>query len=209
VVAILVISQTLPPLPHIEAVDPALLLSRSAAERQEDASFDYRNPKLQLESHPIEILLWNGGSWAGWGVSSQLDIPNYFTNVKPIPKPRCPVACIFTQDISRAGMADAIMLEPTVPFGIDAWKMDPPALPEKQPHQTWLVYHYESTEYFPLIGQQALRSVMDGEVTYKQVRALLPSCCIGTLQDKDTYAFLHSACVASLVLLLPICQQDA
>lgn len=175
-VALVLISPLLRPnvaLPTQKASVPAVLLRHAKEEDSDDAVFDYRDPKLKLDEHPIEVLLWNGGSWAAWGVPKQIDIPNYFTNSKPIPKPECPIACNFTQDHSRAGLVDAIMLEPTVPFGIDAWKEDPPALPEKQPHQTWLLYHYESSEYFPLLAQRPLLDAMDGEVSYRQVPALL------------------------------------
>lgn len=164
-------------LPSQKAKPPSVALERSARERDADAQFDYKDPKLKLDTSPIEILLWNGGSWASWGTKTQIDVPNYFTNSKPIPKPECPIECIFTQDHSRAGMVDAIMLEPTVPFGIDAWKEDPPALPEKLPHQTLLLYHYESSEYFPLLAQRPLLAVVDGQVSYRQVRHLSNDAC--------------------------------
>lgn len=185
----------------VNAGVPNVLLARTKEELDADAAFNYSNPLLKLDTNPIVVLLWNGASWAGWGATGQLDIPNYFTNVKPIPKPQCPVSCTFTIDHSKAGVADAIMLEPTVPFGIASWKSDPPALPEKMPHQTWLLYHYESSEYFPLIAQPPLREVMDGEVSYRQVR--MPH--YDRLDAVVMFFLSLPGCVDSSNVFLPFC----
>lgn len=54
------------------------------------------------EKERVEVLLWSGGTWAGFGSGPELYAPNYLGHT--VYKEECPVDCIYTGDRGRTGL---------------------------------------------------------------------------------------------------------
>lgn len=103
----------------------------------------------------VDILMWSGGSWAGFLHGDVLPTPNYLGH--KVHKTAwnngtgCPVECQFTTDKSKASTVDAIVFE-AQPFAnyYDGYRRNPPQVPAKLPGQSWVNHGYEQPAYFNL-----------------------------------------------------------
>lgn len=114
----------------------------------------------------MEILLWSGGTWAGFGSGPELKAPNYLGHT--VKKQECPIDCIYTGDRSRTGIAgmwntpsqplsvitDGIIFEaqPLASYG-DEYLRKPIPFPQKRPGQYYINFGYEQKFYFPLYAE--------------------------------------------------------
>jgi len=114
----------------------------------------------------INILMWSGGSWCGYG-TNPYNTPNYVgQNIK---KPKCSVECQFMADKAYVSAADAILFEaqPFASFGYEFLK-NPPDFPQKQVNQLYVNFGYEHEVYFPVLAQERFHLNMDVNNTFRQ-----------------------------------------
>jgi len=119
----------------------------------------------------IEVLMWSGGSWAGYANDDYFSAPNYLGH--DVDKKTwyggkgCPVDCRYTSDKSRVGNVDAVIFEaqPITSY-YDAYKWSPPNFPQKYSGQKWVNHGYETQYYFHLYGDPGYMHYIDTNFTY-------------------------------------------
>eukprot|EP01114_Cavostelium_apophysatum_P009638 TRINITY_DN2285_c0_g1_i2.p1 TRINITY_DN2285_c0_g1~~TRINITY_DN2285_c0_g1_i2.p1 ORF type:complete len:606 (+),score=145.63 TRINITY_DN2285_c0_g1_i2:116-1933(+) len=119
----------------------------------------------------VEVLMWSGGSWAGFSDGDHVRTPNYLGH--EIHKNEwydgkgCPIDCRYTADKSRIGNVDGVIFEaqPITSYG-DTYKWEPPEWPQKFTGQSWINHGYETQFYFDLYGDQGYLDHIDINFTY-------------------------------------------
>jgi hypothetical protein len=111
----------------------------------------------------VEVLIWSGGSWAGYTSGDIFRAPNYLghdvdkrislaSSIITLKGDwNCPVDCRYTGDKRRLGNADAVIFEaqPLTSY-YDDYKRGPPQWAQKYFDQFWVNYGYETPYYFHL-----------------------------------------------------------
>jgi len=115
----------------------------------------------------VEVLMWSGGSWAGFFEKDYFHAPNYLGHDIDKTKWNCPVDCRYTADKSRVGNVDAVIFEaqPLTDY-FDAYKWNPPHFPPKYYGQQWVNHGYETHIYFNLYGDPGYMNYIDVNFTY-------------------------------------------
>eukprot|EP01116_Phalansterium_solitarium_P016007 TRINITY_DN3615_c0_g1_i1.p1 TRINITY_DN3615_c0_g1~~TRINITY_DN3615_c0_g1_i1.p1 ORF type:complete len:606 (+),score=163.98 TRINITY_DN3615_c0_g1_i1:99-1916(+) len=115
----------------------------------------------------VEVLIWSGGTWAGFMHGEYFPTPNYLGHAVNKAEWKCPVDCRYTGDKTRLGLVDAVIFEaqPITSY-YDDYKRGPPQFPQKYPHQYWINHGYETQYYFHLYGDPGYLSYIDINFTY-------------------------------------------
>jgi len=115
----------------------------------------------------IEVLMWSGGSWAGFLSGDDFKAPNYLGHDVDKRPWNCPVDCRYTTDKNRVGNVDAVIFEaqPITSY-YDAYKWNPPHFPQKYSGQLWVNHGYETHHYFHLYGDPGYLNYIDANFTY-------------------------------------------
>lgn len=113
------------------------------------------------------MLIWAGGSWAGFGSGSVFRTPNYLGDT--IHKKECPVDCRYTGDKTRMSSVDGIIFEaqPLASYG-DEYLRKPILFPQRRPGQYFINFGYEQQFYFPLYADPGFLVHIDVNMTYDQ-----------------------------------------
>lgn len=141
-----------------------------------------------VQPDKLQILLWEGSSWANFQTSSifisyfksiylslsmnnkNKDIwkePNYIG--EEIKLKECPVKCEFTENKSLVAIADGVFFDSGFYHGESIEKIYQktiPFLPQKRLGQQWIELSYETPFYFPL--RNLWREFMDIHIDYNQ-----------------------------------------
>eukprot|EP01103_Thecamoeba_quadrilineata_P005204 TRINITY_DN1502_c0_g1_i1.p1 TRINITY_DN1502_c0_g1~~TRINITY_DN1502_c0_g1_i1.p1 ORF type:complete len:645 (-),score=99.14 TRINITY_DN1502_c0_g1_i1:105-1985(-) len=119
-------------------------------------------------------------SWANFH-QPDIEEPNYLgDNITW----QCDINCEFTSDYSRLKEVDGLLIEPLIPH-YEPWRQEALMLPQKLPHQKWVVLSFETPRYY--ITQRYLWWFADLNMTYEQ-NSQIPVSFIcswggGTLDD--------------------------
>lgn len=115
----------------------------------------------------VEILIWSGGSWAGFLDEEYFKEPNYLGHDVNKTKWNCPVYCKYTKDKDRLGNVDAVIFEAQPITGFfDDYKRNPPQWPQKYSGQFWVNHGYETHIYFNLYGDPGYVKYIDINMTF-------------------------------------------
>eukprot|EP01116_Phalansterium_solitarium_P000917 TRINITY_DN1075_c0_g3_i2.p1 TRINITY_DN1075_c0_g3~~TRINITY_DN1075_c0_g3_i2.p1 ORF type:complete len:611 (+),score=192.62 TRINITY_DN1075_c0_g3_i2:38-1834(+) len=121
------------------------------------------------EKEIVEVLMWSGGTWAGFGNWPILQTPNYLGHSVNKSTWDCPIDCRFHGDKNRLQAADAVMYEAQPVAGYyDDYKRDLPNFPGKHRNQYWVSMGYEHHKYFMFYGEPGYVKYVDINMTFSQ-----------------------------------------
>jgi hypothetical protein len=120
----------------------------------------------------VHVVFWHPSVWAGFG-HRVWKLPNYVGH--EVVKGKCSVACHLSADRTQVVRADAVVFEP-IAFGqTPEWRRGAGVpLPEKRPWQAWVMFGYETPQYFPLMAEPGFVAHVDLNMTYEQNLSQVP-----------------------------------
>eukprot|EP01132_Coremiostelium_polycephalum_P006229 gene6229-7759_t len=85
--------------------------------------------------------------------------------VEEHPDNQCQVTCRFTNNENDLPYSQMVMFDPTY-LHKQNWRREPITIPERLPHQKFLMMHYTSDSQYPIITNPEYNKLMDHQISY-------------------------------------------